>query len=208
MPNRRGVETARDLSRYNKFVKKINVVVVLDEEFYLSSAKIGAILGVSSRTVQRYKEEGYIGLTESGFPLIEAIKHYIRLLKDNIAKKQQKIDSISESEPATRLNSLKIKKLEAEVRERNAIADIKELERDKLQGSLIEVDEVVNHYKDLVIRAKAKFLSLPDKLALELSGMSEQGEIQELLQLRIDECLNELSREDMEVEDLPVDDIC
>ena len=168
---------------------------MLDEEFYLSSAKIGAILGVSSRTVQRYKEEGYIGLTEAGFPLIEAVKHYIQLLKDNIAKKQQKIDSISETEPATRLNSLKIKKLEAEVREQNAIADIKELERDKLQGSLVEADEVVNYYKDLVIRAKAKFLSLPDKLALELSGMSDQGEIQELLQLRIDECLSELSSE-------------
>ena len=85
--------------------------------------------------------------------------------------------------------------MEAEVREQNAITDIKELERDKLQGSLVEADEVVNYYKDLVIRAKAKFLSLPDKLALELSGMSDQGEIQELLQLRIDECLSELSSE-------------
>ncbi|MDJ0902526.1 MAG: hypothetical protein QNJ55_27350 [Xenococcus sp. MO_188.B8] len=44
------------------------------------------------------------------------------MLKDNIAKKQHKIDSISKSEPATRLNRLKVQKLEAEVRERNAIA--------------------------------------------------------------------------------------
>ena len=180
----------------------------MEEELYFSIPKIASILEVSTRTVARYREEGHITPSEEGYPLIKTVKYYINLLKDNIAKKQQKIDSISESEPATRLNSLKIKKLEAEVRERNAIADIKELERDKLQGSLVEADEVVNYYKDLVIRAKAKFLSLPDKLALELSGMSEQREIQELLQLRIDECLNELSSEDMEVEDLRVDDIC
>ena len=94
----------------------------MEEELYFSIPKIASILEVSTRTVARYREEGHITPSEEGYPLIKTVKYYINLLKDNIAKKQQKIDSISESEPATRLNSLKIKKLEAEVRERNAIA--------------------------------------------------------------------------------------
>ena len=171
----------------------------MEEEFYLSIPKVAAILDVSTRTVARYREEGHITPSEKGYPLIASVKHYISLLKENIAKKQEKIASISDAELDINVMGLKVQKLQAEVRERNAIADIKELERDRLQGSLVDADEVVNYYQELVIRAKAKFLSLPDKLALELSGMSEQGEIQELLQLRIDECLSELSSEDVEM---------
>ena len=40
-----------------------------------------------------------------------------------------------------RIVNLKVQKLAAEVREGNAIADIKELERDKLWGSLVDADE-------------------------------------------------------------------
>ncbi len=85
------METARDLSRYNKIIKKIGVVFVLDEKFYLSSAKIGAILGVSSRTVQKYKEDGYIGLTEEGVPLIEAVTHYIQHYHSSNVKESEQL---------------------------------------------------------------------------------------------------------------------
>ena len=176
------------------------------EDIYISAAKLSLMMGIGARTIERYKAQGKIEGNKSGYGVISTYKYYVELLKEDLDKKQQQLDQQNDVAEPIRIVNLKVQKLEAEVRERNAIADIKELERDKLQGSLIEVDEVVNHYKDLVIRAKAKFLSLPDKLALELSGMSEQGEIQELLQLRIDECLTELSSENVEVADQPVDD--
>ncbi len=105
-----------------------------EEEFYLSSARMGSILGVSYRTVQRYREEGYVSDSKEGFPLIESVKHYIKLLKENIEKLQKQLDQKNDVVAPIKLVELKVQKLEAEVRERNAIADIKELERDKLRS--------------------------------------------------------------------------
>ena len=127
------------------------------EDIYISAEKLGLMLGIGARTIERYKAQGKIEGNKSGYGVISAYKHYVELLKGNIEDREKQINQLTEQAHTTRLNHLKVQKLEAEVRERNAIADIKELERDKLQGSLVEADEVVNYYKDLVIRAKAKF---------------------------------------------------
>ena len=83
------------------------------EDIYISAEKLGLMLGIGARSIERYK---------SGYGVISAYKHYVELLKGNIEDREKQINQLIEQAPTTRLNLLKVQKLEAEVRERNAIS--------------------------------------------------------------------------------------
>ena len=83
-------------------------------------------------------------------------------------------------------NSAKIRKYEAEAR----LAELKVAE---LERSLVGVAEVRQEWTDSVARAKNKLLGLPDRLALEVSQLSEPKAVRDRLMEVIVEALEELS---------------
>ena len=88
---------------------------------------------------------------------------------------------------------LKVQKLAAEVEAKKAIARIKNAEADKVEGSLVDAEEVLNQWANFIQACKAKLIAVPSKLALELSGMDDPEVVQERLQEEIDTALTELS---------------
>ena len=83
----------------------------------------------------------------------------------------------------------------AEADKEEALARIKKLEADKLEGKLVDVEEVLTAWKNAIANAKAKLINIPAKLALELSGLDKPEDIQARLSRVIDEALIELGSE-------------
>ena len=57
---------------------------------------------------------------------------------------------------------------------------------------MVDANEVLNTWQSAIAKTKAKFIALPAKLALELSGMDKPQDIEIKLRQVIDEALAEL----------------
>ena len=151
-------------------------------EEYLSAAEVAKWLDVGYRTIENWKAQGRIESKEGKYGLRSAIAYRINSLEEEI--NQLKIDPNLQ---------LKVQKLAAEVEAKKAIARIKNAEADKVEGSLVDAEEVLNQWANFIQACKAKLIAVPSKLALELSGMDDPEVVQERLQEEIDTALTELS---------------
>ena len=113
---------------------------------------------------------------------MSALTHRIALLNKELAE-------IKDNPNA----ELRTQKLAAEVDKEKAIARLKNLEADQKEGKLVAAEQVKQAWDNQNANCKAKFLSLPAKLALELSGIEEPEVIQVRLTEVIDEALMELA---------------
>ena len=125
---------------------------------------------------------------------ISAFKYQIEVIERQLAEKNEFIASYDDDSPVRKKAVLCNLKLEAEIEKEKAIAEIKKLELGKLSESLVDAEEVVTEWKGLIANAKARFLSIPAKMALELSGLDKPEEIQARLTSVIYEALNELGQ--------------
>lgn len=143
--------------------------------------------GVDLRTVQRWAKTGLIErLERDSYVLASADLYFIDKLRGDISK----MSATSLDQDA---NNLPAKKLQAEIRKLEAEAAIKELDLEERKGGLVAYGEAKNTFGNVLMQAKSKFLSIPARLSLELSGMSDPRLIAALLQSVIDEALNDLS---------------
>lgn len=149
------------------------------EEQYLNAWTVSEIVGCHYRSIENWAKKGHIKKNDRGYPLIASLQYQLNYYKKKVEKK--------EVEPKGS------ELYQAEVRLKTAQADIKELERDEKKGLLVEIDSVTRQWQELIFKCRSKLLSLPNKLALELSATSNPAEIQDRLQQVIDEALNELS---------------
>ena len=85
-------------------------------------------------------------------------------------------------------------RLRAETDKEEALARIKNLEADRMAEKLVDAREVADFWKNAIANTKAKFLSIPTKLALELSSLNEPEAIKVRLREVIDEALIELTQ--------------
>lgn len=82
---------------------------------------------------------------------------------------------------------------EARTRKINAEAEIAELELAKIRGTLCLTDDVVKAWETVLHACKAKFLSLPTKVAPIVANESDVAIIKDQLEGAIREALEELS---------------
>ena len=150
------------------------------EEQYLSAAEVAKHLGVHYRTVENWAAQEFLERKDGKYGLISALKHRIEQLESEVAKLKD-----------NPRQELQLQKLAAEVEERKAIARIKNMEADLMAGKLVDAEEAMNAWKNAIANVKAKLLSLPAKLALELSGISSPKKIMARLRQVIDEALRE-----------------
>lgn len=150
-------------------------------EQYFSAAEVAKIVGVHYRTIENWAAQDHLQRENSKYGLLSALQYRIEQLKEEI-------EEFKDNPKA----ALSLQKLKHEVDEREAIARIKRLEADKLEGLLIEREEVLSEWKNAIANVKAKMLAIPAKLALELSGLEKPEDIQLRLNQVIDEALIEL----------------
>lgn len=150
-------------------------------EQYLSAAEVAKNVGVHYRTIENWAAQEFLQRSEGKYGLISALRYRIGQL-------EAEVEGLKNNPKA----ELQLQKLKEEVAERKAIARIKNMEADKLEGKLVDAEETLFVWKNAIANAKAKFLAIPAKLALELSGASSPVEIEARLRRVIDEALEEL----------------
>ena len=152
-------------------------------ESFLSAVQVAEFVGVSYRTIENWSAQGFLTKDDQGkYGLISALTHRISILDKELA--EIKHDPNAE---------LRTQKLAAEVEKEKAIARLKNLEADEKEGKLVNVEQVKQAWDNHNANCKAKLLSIPAKLALELSGIEEPEVIQNRLTEVIDEALMELA---------------
>ena len=82
---------------------------------------------------------------------------------------------------------------EARTRKLSAEAEIAELELAKIRGTLCMTEDVVKAWESVLHACKAKFLSLPTKVAPVAANESDTAKVKDFLEQAIREALTELS---------------
>jgi hypothetical protein len=166
------------------------------EEIYLSAKELGQLINKPVRTIENWAAGKHIQQNSQGkYGLISAYKYQLATLEQKLERKEEQLQEAEATQDEVRLIAGK-RKLIAEADKEEAIAGIKQLELAKLKGELVDADQVLDTWKGAIAKAKAKFISIPAKLALELSGLDKPEDIQARLTQVIDEALIELGDQD------------
>jgi hypothetical protein len=88
---------------------------------------------------------------------------------------------------------------EARTRKINAEAEIAEMELAKIRLQLCPTEDVVKAWTDVLNACRAKFLSLPTKIAPLLAQEDDASIVKDILESQIYEVLTELSNYDPEI---------
>lgn len=147
-------------------------------EQFGTKAEIAKVVGCHFRTVENWSNQGAIKKTDAGFPLIETLVWQIQALKKDLEISRKK----ASDDPL----------YEANVRLKNAEAEIKELDLLQRKGILVETEKIQQEWQNLIINARAKLLGLPTKLAYELASLEDPVKVEIVLQKAIDKILIEL----------------
>lgn len=162
------------------------------DEIYVKTSDIAKLFGLSARRVQQLNEDGIIGMEEmqvrgkpaKKYKLIDTVNNYIGHLR-------KKADGVQEKkEDRLREN----KKLDAEIRFKEARAAAAEMNLAELEGKLHRSEDVENMTTDLVLTIRSALLSLPGMLAKDVSEMNDAAECSELIRTVITDILEDLSK--------------
>lgn len=142
-------------------------------------------LGVTVRRVQQLAQEGIIPcIKEKGnyyFDPPIAIKKYISYLQDAL---KQRSKSTEEQEA---------KKLDVEIRLKEAKALYAELELNELKGKMHRSEDVQALIEDLAATIKGMIVALPGRLAMDVIRLSTAAEVSEAIEKACFEICTKLS---------------
>lgn len=150
-----------------------------------SQAQAVKITGVPQRTISNWINSGDIEVKACKVDVIAIFKKEVARKKEEIERLNKSINS--SDNPQVRLTLAQCEKLEVETK-------LKKIELAKVEGNLIDINQVESDLLDVSQRVKAKFLSLPS-LAPKLAGIDEPRAIADLLKTYADQTLAELQFE-------------
>lgn len=145
----------------------------------LSSSEIAKLTGLSDRTIRDWQIKNLIPKSDNLAIVISGIVAHLKKQVEE-AKADQKGDELYKEK--IRLTQAQADKVKLEISER--------------EGELVLAREVIMAWSAFIIGCRAKLLSLPSKLALQLAAISEASEIKGILEETIDEALLELGSEE------------
>ena len=165
------------------------------EEIYLSARELGNYIDKPVRTIENWAAAGNVRQNDQGkYGLISAFRYQLESLEVKLARtKLQLTEATDRASEETK--DIRERKLMAEADKEEALARIKKLEADKLEGKFVDAEEVLTAWQNAIANAKAKLINIPAKLAWELSGLDKPEDIQARLAHVIDEALIELGSE-------------
>lgn len=142
-----------------------------------NTTTIAKLLKLSERRVQQLTKEGIIPRVDRGkYELVPVVHGYIDYLR------LQMSGEISPDDIIKNKNRLTL-----------ATAELREIEKAKMEGDLISAKEVKKTWLHYVNLIKTKLLSLPNKAAPQMVTVDNINEAKLLLKERIYEVLNEIA---------------
>lgn len=146
----------------------------------VTQAEFAAILGCDKAYVTRLKQAGRLVMAD-GKVDVEASKKRIEETSDPSRAEHGKSAS-----PSIAFN-------EAKARNELAKAEIAEMERDKMRGTLVDADEVKRFASNLGATFRGALEILPDRIAPELVPLSDADAIRAVLVDAFEQILSDLS---------------
>lgn len=153
---------------------------------------IAKIFGVSTRRVEQLKTEGVI--KGEGRPIkydfIPTVMAYIKYLSDKAYGREKKENLDEKLE----------KKLDAEIKYKQAKADKSKLELDELKGTMHRAEDIEKLTNELVFAVRAMLLALPGRVAMDLAALNTAPEVSAYLAKHVAYLLDELATHEYDPE--------
>lgn len=117
------------------------------------------------------------------YNVVESTRAYVQHLRDKAAGRGEK------GIPETK----ELEKFEAEVRIKQAKAQIAELEAQELQGKMHRSEDVAAMTEDMLYTIRDSLLALPGRLAVDAAGATSAAEAAEIIRREVYAIMEELS---------------
>lgn len=152
---------------------------------YVKTADICSMTGKSNQWIGQLCSQGTINKKQTAhgglYDVAETIKSYCDYLE---ARSTEKNTKAQENE---------LIKLEAEAKTRKAKSVIAQIEANELLGKVHLSEDVAAMTDELVYTIRGTLLSLPGRLAVEVTGISDASEVSEIIRKEVYHVLDELS---------------
>ena len=157
-----------------------NINPDINEETIVNSTTMAVVLGVSLRRIQQMIQDGTLQTIAKGkLPLVKNIRNYIDFLVDgDKTEEDKKLDKARNT---------------AEVKLKVAKATMAQLQADELKGKMHRSEDVEALTQDLCDTIRNALLSLPGRLAVEVSLCDTAEECSVLIKEAVNAILQELS---------------
>lgn len=154
----------------------------VEEQKLINSKELSKILGKSERYIQLLVKSEHITTIKKGknntYDLYKVIQEYVEYVSEKNKKE---------------FTSLEDEKINEEIRYKRAKASKAILELEELEGRMHAAEDVEEMTMDLVLTIRSYLLSLPGKLAVELTTINEETKIAEIIKKEVYEILRDLA---------------
>jgi len=146
---------------------------------FCKSEELANLFGLTGQSINQLVRDGVIKREETPagkrFNVVRSTRSYIQYLRDKAAGREAK--GIPESK--------ELEKFEAEVRIKQAKAQIAELEAQELQGTMHRSEDVAALTEDLLYTIRDSLLALPGRLAVDVAGAGTAAEAAEIIKREV-----------------------
>ena len=154
---------------------------------YCKSEDLASLFGLTGQWINQLTRDGVLKKrdTPAGkrYNVVESTRSYVQYLRDKAAGRGEK--GIPESK--------ELEKFEAEVRIKQAKAQIAEQEAQELQGIMHRSEDVAALTEDLLYTVRDSLLALPGRLAVDAAGTATAAEAAEIIKREVYLVMGELS---------------
>lgn len=155
---------------------------------YCTTATLANLFDTSVQWIGDLTKKGILRKheTEVGprYHVVEATRAYVKHLREKAAGRGEKSNATAEKEE---------QKLAAEVRIKEAKADVAELELQELQGTMHRSEDVEKMTEQLVFTIRGMMIALPGRLAVDVAGVETAAEASVIIRREVNAILDELS---------------
>lgn len=153
---------------------------------YQKAEVIARLFGKTTRRIQQLTSDGILPTEETPqgrrYDLFPTIMRYIKYLEGRLEKsKPQSLTDKAE------------KKLDAEIKYKQAKADKAKLELDELKGTLHRAEDIEKITNELVFAVRSMLLALPGRVAMDLANINTAPEVSAYMAKHVAVLLDELA---------------
>lgn len=165
---------------------KENMANNMENQKLVGSEVIAAIFGVTSRRVQQLTQDGIIvAKKEKGankYDLLPTIQRYIKYLSEKANTRGEQKDDVVEK-----------KRQQADADLKRSRADMAALQFKELDGKMHRSDDVEAVMTDMVFTVRSALLSLPGRLAVDVSETETAAEASQIIEAEVHLLLAQLA---------------
>ena len=141
----------------------------------VSTTELACVLGLTGRRIRQMAEDGQIEKVAKGqFLLCDCVQRYIA----SQSTEDQRLDRARRA---------------AEVTLRSSKAQIAKMEADELKGKMHRSEDVAAMTEDLIYTIRSALISLPGRLAVDVTGAATSAEVAEIIRREVYQVMRELS---------------